>query len=88
MSRFVIEHATEGTLVCDVTSRVTKAMIAKLAVHAAATVVVLLSQTFLICTAPNDPISWFRALDVAVLYMKAMRVSCLSSRFIIEMAGY
>ena len=48
MSRFFGKHTFEGALVYDVVSRVDKAIVAKLIIHAAENVYVLFVQTLVV----------------------------------------
>ena len=85
MSRFVAEHLIEGTLLCDVESRVAESLVVKLIVHAAANIINLFEQTFIVLHMKvrhermKQCIVSFRAHDVAVLFIKFKSVRWLSS---------
>ena len=51
MSRFVVEHAIQGTLVLDVASRIAKAIVFELAIHATANIIELFVLALVLQTA-------------------------------------
>ena len=71
-SRIVIEQTTKGAPVCDVASRITKAMASKLTVSAAENVCELFVQTLIILQ--MTPFFLLCACDVIIRSIKAMRL--------------
>lgn len=79
MFRFVVDHIIEGAPLCYVASKVTEAMVIEITVHAAVNVVelfgkiIVVMQTTLFLDSP----------DVAVRFIKAMRIRYPSSRLVV-----